>query len=532
MKQRLFFTLTLLLSASMVCHGNTFKTIEFLNLEQSQKRNQPIYSQYSISTVKDLDVIEGILNRILEKETSDFLVSKFPFKKDFFKSVKVALKLIAEIKANPQSAQSVQSLQSLPEYGVLTDVLNALRNNGLSPIEEVVELLWILPTIAKHVSQPQITVESNKNITLPHVQPAKDEEFSRPHLLSQSTSPCTYAGPKKGYGYKAGLKVNCQGETLKLKFGVETHSGPFNSRIMRALGYESPQIDYVQQLEMNYDRRFITEFNSRLTTTTYFNLAGRTVKEIVGNSGKKNAMSYVISIKLKDGTQLTEESLSTFSKSFYSFETGKINEELESQISTITFKEGSVSKDVEGVEVGPWRFEEPRHLSNPQLRQALILFAWFGNTDFPMNNNALLLKKDENNKYFTTPIYDDVGFGLGVSGKLSGMSSSDIEHMPDIMSSPVQNDQDDTASNFTKRVALLLIPKTPNDMLSDLRYKDVINGAALLCQLNEQQIFSALKSSGYDDNTSKMGTKKLIHRRTQLLRDFELTEKFASCVVD
>lgn len=532
MKQRFFLSLALLLSASMVCHGNTLKTIEFLNLEQSQKRNQPIYSQYLISSVKDLDVIEGILNRILEKETTDFLVSKFPFKKDFFKSSKIALKLIADIKANPQSAKSLHSLQSLPEYGVLTDVLNALRNNGLSPIEEVVELLWILPTIAKHVSQPQITIEPSKNIALPQVQPAKEEEFTRPHLLSQNAAPCTYSGPKKGYGYKAGLKVNCQGETLKLKFGVETHSGPFNSRIIRALGYESPQIDYVQQLEMAYDRRFITEFNSRQTTTTYFNLAGRTIKKTVGNAGKKNAMNHVISIKLKDGTQLTGENLSTFSRSFYSFETGQFNDELESQISTVTFSEGSVSKDVEGIEVGPWRFEEPRHLSNPQLRQALILFAWFGNTDFPMNNNALLLKKDENNKYFTTPIYDDVGFGLGISGNLSNMSSSDIERMPDIMSSPVQNDQDDSVSNFTKKVALLLIPKTPNDMLSDLRYKDVINGAALLCQLNEQQIFSALKSAGYDDNTSQRGTKKLIHRRTQLLRDFELTEKFASCMVD
>lgn len=495
--------------------------------DKSHKEEDELkYKKIQIDNFGKLSELKEQLQQIQQNE--DELVAQYSLKKDYFKSVKAAIQFIDELAA-AEKASAV--FMSNSRFSDLVNVLNALRNRSESSKEESLEILTSPFKLIEHMKKPDVSIPADAGqLPVQAVQPL-DMKMYEQEIVRQSVfgadpnAVCEYAGPKTGYGFKAGLKIQCGDAKLKLKFGPESNSGSFNSRIFRAAGFLTPRIDFVSKVEMKYDRKFILEFNSRKLTHTKISFLGKEIKKKDWNNGYKDPMGYLSAIKLKDGTVLTGDDLAQFKKTLVTVKdnTPIVDESVDSKIDTVTFTEGSVIENIDAIEAGPWRFDEANHMRNDMLRKQLVLSMWVGNNDLPMNNNRLLISKehlaDKTKILKVLPIYIDVGVGLGVTDKVTGFSSFDIEKMSDSMSSQGQG-----------KVTFQFISKTPVKMFDKLTFADVVDGLNIMCKFSSEQIKAALLQSGISEKLSDMATTKLVHRRSKLIDDLELKKQFATCL--
>ena len=117
---------------------------------------------------------------------------------------------------------------------------------------------------------------------------------------------CEYEKAKKGYGVHAGFQIKCgpQNEVLKVKFGNEIYSGPFNSRIYPAVGYLAPQINPVERLKLKYKREILTEFNQRQKMYFNIHLIGLKITSF-SNFKTFDPFSIIESFEMKDGSLIS-----------------------------------------------------------------------------------------------------------------------------------------------------------------------------------------------------------------------------------
>ncbi|MBC7467305.1 MAG: hypothetical protein H7256_15050 [Bdellovibrio sp.] len=505
--------------------------------DTSKKEEDQIkYRKIQLDGFEKIDQLKEWLTEIQTKQEG--LSATYGLKKDYFKSIKVALQFIDELEA---SHKSITDIRSEPRFFDLVNLLNALRNRSYSSKEESLEILTAPISLLSHLQRPEVVLPTSAS-QLPIQQEyslspeAYSKELVRSPLFSPNAQVCTYAGPKTGYGFKAGLKILCGDQKLKLKFGPESHTGPFNSRLFRAAGILTPRIDFVSQVEMKYDRKFITEFNSRKQTNTKVTVLGIKVKEKAWNTAIKDPMGVVSAMKLNDGTVLAGAQLAEFKKGLYT-STDKnftFDESKESKIATVTFTEGSVIEDIDAIEVGPWRFDEPNHMNNEVLRQQFMMSIWVGNNDLPMNNTRLLITKeraeDKTKTVKVIPIYIDVGVGLGVSDSIKGMSSYEIDKMSGTMSETYTDSRGDDPTTQKTKVVFQFINKTPTKIIEKLTFADVVNGLNLMCLYKPEQLNAALLQAGIPTSLAEKATSKLVSRRSKLIKDLELQRQFSHCL--
>lgn len=494
------------------------------------------YKNIKLDSLQNLKLAQSWLEAI--KANEDAFQAAYGLKKDYFKSVKVAAGLI---EAMTDASSNISVIVADTRFYDLVNILTALRNRSDSGKEESLEILSAPIALLKHLQKPEVVVPGTMaNLFTQTIQPITGETYNqeifRPSVMPKAAGVCTYAGPKTGYGFKAGLKILCADKKLKLKFGPESHTGPFNSRIFRSLGFLTPRIDFVSNVEMKYDRKFITEFNSRKQTHTSVTVLGVKVSSKDWNTAIKDPFSFLLSVKLKDGTIVTGNALLQFKQTLLTQVNGdyKFVDSVESKIDSVTFIAGSVIEDIDAIEVGPWRFDESNHMNNEMLRQGLMINIWVGNNDLPMNNNRLLIIKDKKSEGPSNaqviPIYIDVGVGLGVSDSIKGMSSYEIDKMSDSMST-LANDHNsnEDSSGQNQKLIFQFISKTPAKMIEKLTMNDVINGLKLMCRLAPVQIKTALKQSGIPETMAEMATEKLVNRRTKLIQDLQIQNQFSGC---
>lgn len=530
-----------MVSSSVAVSDQTVEVIDVAGSlregDTSKKEEDQIkYRKIQLDGFEKIDQLKDWLTEIQSKQEG--LTTKYSLKKDYFKSIKVALQFITELEA---SHKSITDIRSEPRFFDLVNVLNALRNRAYSSKEESLEVFTAPISLIKHLQKPEVVIPSSA-AQLPDQPnyPLSPEMYStelvRPAILNLGHQVCTYAGPKMGYGFKAGLKIQCGEQKLKLKFGPEAHTGPFNSRLFRAAGILTPRIDFVTQVEMKYDRKFITEFNSRKQTVTKVTVLGVKVKEKNWNTAIKDPMGVVVAIKLVDGSVFAGDELAEFKKGLYTSNDKNFtfDEAKESKIATVTFNEGSVIEDIDAIEVGPWRFDESNHMNNEVLRQQFMMSIWVGNNDLPMNNTRLLISKeraaDDTKTVKVIPIYIDVGVGLGVSESIKGMSSYEIDKMSSSMSEVASEQQTDGNIEPKTRVVFQFINKTPAKIIEKFTFADVVNGLNLMCRFKSEQLNAALLQSGIPTALSEKATAKLVSRRSKLIKDLGLQRQFNSCL--
>jgi hypothetical protein len=325
----------------------------------------------------------------------------------------------------------------------------------------------------------------------------------------------SYAAPKTSYGANAGFEAECDGEKIKIKFG-EIHSEPFAARIFHALGYHVDATDYSPGLRVRYDRRLVTEFNSRKPVNTRLTALGMLPVWTIRFQPEHDPLRFIAATVLKDGTHVSGEALRE-----RLLRAGEFNPEFEAQIDHLITAPANVQrKDPGAKSIGPWDFGQLGHEHRRELRGAGLLAAWLGWFDVRADNLRLKVVETPHGPELRH-YFGDVGGGLGKASGWSGWRGEAPEEFADFFTRPeIRQGQ----GRMTKPFRIVnYSPIEPVPAFAEMTLDDACWMARRIAQLTEGQIVEALRASGFDEATTDVYRRKLLARRDRMLRDLELS---------
>lgn len=368
-------------------------------------------------------------------------------------------------------------------------------------------------------------------------------DFLNDYRFKEIKGSCQYDKAKRGFGVHAGFHIKCGDYGYKMKFGNEEYSGPFNSRVYRALGYITPHINYYESLSVDYDRRLLTEFNERQVmnfkvTFVAIPVYKRTSKEFI------NPFDFINSFKMKDGSLVDARTAQSrlVNKPLVDVENitdGMIDANFESQIAQVIFKPSTLTlKDdpVVGEELGPWIPDDFNYRDFKEVRGLMVLAAWTGNFDIRKDNLRLMAIPDSKGKKQLRLTFGDAGSGLGDAAgtKRSGSTIEGMEwEVSSVYEDMNQNDDRWPQEKEQQRISLSGIGNLEYaKAFSRIKITDAQWMLRKLCQFTPDQIKSALISSGLSSAETVLAQAKLLERRNKMIEHFKMDEDFKmSCYV-
>lgn len=465
----------------------------------------------------------------LEKEEDDKkneskATKDFPISKD----IKVALKylndlnvqLTASFVANNADPQLVEKMYELSEsinmnykdiifpkiqLGKLISIIFGLYNSRLGE-----HPLQMNPD-EKEIADPQDSSFWQK----PESVTSNDTYagFGRNELPDYSKTVFTYKKAKTGFGTHAGFRVELGDQEYKIRLGEETRIAPFSSRLLNALGFNSLTIDYAPELRVKYSKKIFREFNSRAAIPFELAIGSLEILEIQ-RKNFHDPFDYVIKAIMKDGRTLTgaelKKSLMSSRHRKATNEDENYISEVEEQIDEVVFSPASVEKLEDSlVSVGPWSWDEIRHVERRDIRGYGLLAAWLGQFDARTENTRLMLVSDNNGHRVLRHYVSDVGSGLGRAKPLFNAQTDDIEKFREtVLKSSSRNDGQMISRKYQTY--------TTNKCFEATNAQDAKWMYKYINLLTEKQIKSALKASGFNETEINEVYRKLMARKENI----------------
>lgn len=462
------------------------------------------------------------------------------------------LQLLEKIKKNSNVHES--------QYQI-AQISRALQQNYTDAYDGDFEVLKIPIYLVRYLSKPKISFDLIDAIeTPPFLQNQLQTQSLAPggnlyDFLSLKSEPadCKYLKAKRGYGVHAGFQVECGGEDYKVKFGNEIYSGPFNSRIFRAMGYLAPQINYQKELALAYNRKMFLEINERRAMKLSINLAGIPVHQF---TNKKNfdPFSLVKSFRLKDGREISgaegrrglvgsaglvvKEGAPT---EIINLENSDFNEEFEKEIAQVVLVPTTVTVKNDrtlGTEIGLWSISDLDYSSYKEMQGLMVLSAWIGNYDVRKQNLMVSLVGDGEEKELKMG-FADAGSGLGKGTiSLTKPTSSVINDMAwTVTTVQKQSSKDNSgyqASQGSDAVILSGLSNTePNSDFNHIKLPYAQWMLGEMCKnISADQLTESLVASGMSSAEVVLAREKLLNRRNQMMLDLEMPKAvFENCFV-
>lgn len=499
--------------------------------------------------IKKLEKDGGLSKNVEQMVVSDGLVYPYNQFDILDKSLYLgSLKMLSNIE-KMRSGENT----ALLEYQIV-QIATALRHNYTEPYKSAYEILMLPVYVGRLLSNPKI-VQTNKIDESPdYIRQLLLSEFMRADAnlydysrVKNNLANCTYLKSKKGYGVHAGFQISCADDEYedeyKVKFGSEIYSGPFNSRIYRVMGYRSPQINYVDELSVKYDRRILTEINDRKEIRLKIRVAGIKVKETT-NKKYFDPFRFIKAFKLKNGTVISAKDAklqlindqTVFQAERILILDKHINEDFEKQIDEVVFVPVTITtkNDPEmGEEVGYWTAADVNYKDIKEVRALIVLSAWIGNYDIRKDNLSVLLTGDVKKRIDDAQIrlaLGDVGSGLGkATVGIKFISASKINEMDWEISKTYQAAVPRSSGkgyDMQKKISL--------DGFTNIEYSRAFNKIKItdghwmlekMCQITKKQIMQALVASGMSSAEVVLATEKLLSRRNKMLEDFSVSDE-------
>ncbi|OFZ31520.1 MAG: hypothetical protein A2622_02755 [Bdellovibrionales bacterium RIFCSPHIGHO2_01_FULL_40_29] len=491
---------------------------------------------FSLTTPEDQQVFADNLKSLIEK--SKIAKSELKKSKNMDDLIKFHL-------GNSSLAEGSKfALDLLEKHGAqsatqINEVFWSIKNNFRPPLETDVQLfhapLFFLKLVAYNsvtpiwstadkLKDPQAsTFWQPQNIQTADTHKGFDRENAN-HLSGQE---CQYDKAKAGYGVHPGFHIRCGEKKFKLKLGAEVHSSAFNSRIYWALGYNVPLIDFIERPIIGYNRRLLTEFNSRRIENFRLKLGSETLYKI-NNEHYYSPFEYISEVILKDGTLLTSDEFKI--KLFKNAQLEKpelvsenFNENFENEIASIRMLPSSYIEKTKDDEIGPWRYDQLKHAERRELRGLQLLAAWVGNFDMRMDNTRLIRQAKTNE---LKHLFSDVGSGLGSSNFLMTKGSTRIDKMNWTVTRTIPA----TENSTDERVEINgLMSIENNKAFRSMTFEDGQWMVTKICQFSDDQLKSSLIAAGLTGAEARLAYEKLLFRRNQMVTDFRLETELKSC---
>jgi hypothetical protein len=451
------------------------------------------------------------------------------------------LQLIDQVKAgsNPQENK----------YQI-AQISRAVQQNYTDAYEGDFKLEKTPVYLFRYLSKPSVrTNDHSEDFTPVHLQKQlqtksveRGANFYDFMQLKSEPKDCKYTKPKRGYGVHAGFQVDCSGEEYKVKFGNELYSGPFNTRIYRALGYLAPQINYQEALELKYDRKMFLEINQRrpMELTLSFaniNLYNYTMKKMF------DPFSFVKSFRLIDGTTITgaegraqlvgsaglieKEGMPTI---IQDLKDSDFNKEFEDKIAQIVLMPSTVTvknDDAMGTEIGMWSISDLDYSKIKEMRALMVLSAWIGNYDVRKQNLMVSLLGSGDQKELKLG-FADAGSSLGrATLGIPGITSSVINDMPWTVTRVLDGAGKDNSGLQGQGEEVVefsgLSNTEPNSSFNRIKLSDAQWSLSEMCKMiDRDRLTEALVVSGMSSAEVVLAREKLLMRRNQMLIDLKM----------
>lgn len=354
--------------------------------------------------------------------------------------------------------------------------------------------------------------------------------FGRSSLNDADSEVCEYTEPKTSWGAHPGFRMLCKGEKLKFKLGDEIYSGPVATRLFWLMGYNVEPIDSAKQLRIRYDRRVLSEFNSRkhLEFDVRF-LFIPVYRHVITNY--EDPFKFIAYGQLKDGTKIPGAELKKrLLKVIPAGDPTKpdyprpekmarnFREELERQIDFLAFVPGTVAADSDDIKsIGPWKYDQFDTANRREVRAIQILSAWVGNYNMRWENTTLAWIKQADGRWALRHQLSDVGSGLGNTFDLRNLTNSQVAKFSPRVTTAL-SDGSVKLSGFMQN--------TPNAALDNMSLEDAQWMLRKMARVSAKQIEQAVGATSMPPTMKKEAFTKLWNRRAWMVRDFGLAKEF------
>lgn len=531
-----------------------FFDITSLNLPEVKLRKYDLNNQSHLASLeRDLQLFLTEYKKRKDGKTADIeqnvvaLDLKTPYSK--FKLTEGSLKDGAEYMLylfERVRRGEITQMQATYQIAAVSRAINLLYT---VPVRSKYEFFALPVHIGRFLNSPDVSVDykgQDPDLQFVREQFVQEKDISKidmafDHFFAPITKSCQYDKAKRGYGVHAGFHIKCGNKGYKMKFGNEEYSGPFNSRVYRSLGYVAPHINNYENLEIDYDRRLIEEFNDRLVMQFRLTFVGvpvykKRVEEFM------NPFTWIKGVKLKDGTFV--DSATAQSRLFKrpleeSVTADMFDVNFEAQIDKFVFGMATLTaKDdpASGESIGPWVPDDFNFRDFKEVRGIAVLAAWSGNYDVRKDNLTVNVVQDKNGKKQLRFGFSDAGTGLGkgTGFKRSGSVIDEMEWEVSKVFEPM-NTNDDRWPQEQEKPQLKLSGIDINEhakAFANIKITDAQWMLRKLCQFSSEQIKSTLVASGLSSAETLLAHAKLLERRNKMIEHFNMDEDFkASCYV-
>jgi hypothetical protein len=509
--------------------------------------------KYKISTPEGFNAFGAHVDSLLKNDTDKSLP-------------KAAKRSLREIQAILVTLSQMKAASASPEQlnGVLAhlyELCGSFNYNFQLPVKEQ---MWVLAVPVEVIGRMAHTTMSKKAKPANNVAPAADSSLQNPvnssfwvqpidlekrnlyygfnrKALPEFKSVCKYNAPKTSYGTHGGFEIKCDGQKIKVKFGNETKTEPFNSRLLWALGYNATPVDYSKGIQVEYDRKVLTEYNERKNLTT-------DLRSALGFSYHKLHIQKILDPftdgiaygRLVDGRTLSSEELrqmllkpdfiARFQAAPVKITDADINAEAEKQIAVLILKEGSIELENDSEQsLGPWSWNDFDHPERRELRGFSVFASFLNLFDVRTDNNRLRVAIDEDGQKKLKHYVSDLGSGFGNASNLLKFSNGQINAYP----WEFVKERPTTVYVGPRREIRQQTPYSPvdyqplehNEAFVRAQPDDVRWAARLLGRISDQQLIDALIASGFNASETKLLLEKMTSRRQNLMRVFNLVQE-------
>jgi hypothetical protein len=335
---------------------------------------------------------------------------------------------------------------------------------------------------------------------------------------------CTYVKAKTGWGAHPGFEISCRGTRLEFKLGDEIYGGPFNTRIFDALGYRTFPIDRMPALELAYDRRVLSEYNSRRRLAMYARALFIPIgKHVVTRI--EDPFDRIAAAVTTDGRRLTAAELkrgllkdATLVKGRPRPETVAANydADFERQIAYLVWEPGTVAHEGDSIRtIGAWDYDQLDHAARREVRGVFVLSAWLDQFNMRWENTRLAYAREGDARELRH-VFSDVGSGLADAHQALKADNSDIEGMPWTVTESAA-DGKVKFSGFAVNVM--------NEAFAQTSWEDARWMLRRMARLTERQILQALLATSMTASEVRLALEKLLCKRQKMVADFGLSSE-------
>ena len=440
-----------------------------------------------------------------------------------------------------------------PEMGVTLSHLNIVTEaygyEFVQPIPEKTPVPDAAQLLEDRVATGTVAAVKDKPEDSPFWTPPKDigsKDLYKPvkgNAIDITNIACDFTEPKGGWGTKGGFDIKCGKDEYKLKFGPETRTEPFTSRIYNALGFNVPTVEYTPRVTVNYDRHILSQFNCRREIKAYISWADMRIVRFPVHQ-YVNPFAFIKGARLNDGTELTMKDLYirlfgypppdwTDDKSIHDTkqrrpELDENNYKADQDIKTLTWFAGSLEvKDKKADSLGAWDWNNPAWRDWREVRGAAVLSMWLGNYDLRWDNNKVKLVEYQKDKQRLTMYLSDIGAGLGDATNIL-RRNNDRPNEFDWQFTVGEDDrglyngwQNSIHSRLDQHHIAVInyLPDYENKLVTAVTREDMRWMAEMIAKLTPDQIKAALIAANFQSAEVYLLTEKLLNRREHLLRD-------------